>query len=68
MADIPEGKELTWVSAAVSSAAFWETPGAAHIDLAYAGRAAYQKLLPGFLESTLRARDGPRDVWPMSVV
>jgi len=47
---------------------FLATPGAAHIDLAYAGGAAYQKRLLGFLELTLRARGGPRDVWSMSVV
>ena len=41
-------------AAAGSSAAFWETPGAAHVDLAHAGGAAYQVRLLGFLDLTLR--------------
>jgi pimeloyl-ACP methyl ester carboxylesterase len=38
---------------------FWETPAAAHIDLAHAGGAAYQERVLEFLESSLRARGDP---------
>jgi uncharacterized protein len=33
---------------------YWETPGAGHIDLAFAGGAAYRERLLSFLDSTLR--------------
>jgi pimeloyl-ACP methyl ester carboxylesterase len=38
---------------------YWEAPGAGHIDLAYAGGAAYRERLLAFLASSLRAGADP---------
>ena len=51
---IAEARQL--FAAANPPKRYWETPGAQHIDLAYAGGAAYRERLLDFLNSTLRSR------------
>jgi uncharacterized protein len=52
---VEEARDL--FAAANSPKAYWEVPGARHVDLAYAGGGAYRERLLRFLDSTLRRGD-----------